>query len=408
MLNTMDSENQPVCDPAQQQLVALVRSLCLPPDMAPAAPSDLLHLDLGQSVAYALAHGLGPLLRQGLLRSGAHLPGLAISMRSADEPNALRPEDLKALNLLKDSYLSTLRRNLQVQAFLKQLDQALTPTGIPCIVWKGAAYICNLYPNLGLRPMDDIDLMLLPADLEKFKGLLSGLGFTPRTAYPLTWQQRNLVVDVHVDAVHSDRIPSRLKALPLTADRVLQNARPLTGFRNLLAPSAADTLICLAVHALKHNFCRDIWLADTAYLLHQDSTIIATPRAWFQSARDLGAALPLFLLFARLERWPHNLDLAFASAWHPEPAGWLARRLIHALTTERPVPYAGEVFYLLQMNTVRDQAEFMLDTLFPSLQVMQQLFPGKSGMPYWAYCLRRIGKLALMGACLFKALLRSA
>ena len=280
-------------------------------------------------------------------------------------------------NMLFDSYMSTLRRNSHIQSALKELDETLADIDITCIIWKGAALINGVYPDIGLRPMDDIDVLVPKKHIEKFKKVIRQLGFIPRPAYPLTWNRREIVLDLHLDVVHSERISSRLTALPITAETLLPETLPLSNFKKLLTLSPQDDLICIATHALKHGFSRDIWLIDAVNLLTQYPEII---------------------------RKPVNLDLGFICRLRPKKFGFFARLFVRSLKNARQIPYAGEIFYLFLLDSYQQQISFLLETMFPSRQVMRQLFPDKRFMPYWFYYPHRILRLVGMGMETFKAL----
>lgn len=306
--------------------------------------------------------------------------------------------------MLFDSYMSTLRRNSHIQSVLKELDETLADNDITCIIWKGAALINSIYPDIGLRPMDDIDLLILPNHLLKIEKILKRLGFSPRTAYPLTWYRGEIVLDLHLDVVHGDRISSRLRALPITAETLVPETRPLSNFRRLLTLSPRDALICLAVHALKHGFSMDIWLIDAVNLLTQYPEMISRPEKLIQRAQNLKATFPLYILFLLLETCPNNLDLGFTCRLRPKKFGFFPRLFVRSLINARQIPYAGEIFYLFLLDSYQQQVSFLLETMFPSRQVMRQLFPDKRFMPYWFYYPHRILSLAGMGMETFKAL----
>ena len=254
--------------------------------------------------------------------------------------------------------------------------------------------------------MDDIDLLILPEHLEKLKKVLIRLGFTPNTTYPMTWDRQGICLDLHLDVVHGDRIAGRLKALPITVEKVFQESRPVPEFRSLGMLSPHDAIICTAVHALKHGFSRDIWLMDAFYLLNRYPQTITRPEKLIKRALDLRASLPLFILFALLETLPNNLDLRFAYRLRPEKFGFLPRLFLKSFQKTQHIPHAGEIFYLFLMDSHRHQIAFLLETMFPSRQVLQQLFPHKHLTSYWLYYPHRIVRLATMGMQTLQALLR--
>ncbi|MBC8431701.1 MAG: nucleotidyltransferase family protein [Desulfobacterales bacterium] len=361
-------------------------------------------LDWHWAITYAFRHGLSPLLYRTLGRLIHNFSSIKMIQGKVSDPNLPPGINQDWFNMLFDSYMSTLRRNSHIQSALKELDETLADIDITCIIWKGAALINGVYPDIGLRPMDDIDVLVPKKHIEKFKKVIRQLGFIPRPAYPLTWNRREIVLDLHLDVVHSERISSRLTALPITAETLLPETLPLSNFKKLLTLSPQDDLICIATHALKHGFSRDIWLIDAVNLLTQYPEIIRKPENLIQRAQDLKATFPLYILFSLLETCPVNLDLGFICRLRPKKFGFFARLFVRSLKNARQIPYAGEIFYLFLLDSYQQQISFLLETMFPSRQVMRQLFPDKRFMPYWFYYPHRILRLVGMGMETFKAL----
>lgn len=400
-------ENQ-LTTKAFSRQIELARSICLAPMVSTNLPcADSGNLNWQEITTYAVRHGLAPLLRRGLGMMNKNI----LRLNPKEDASGFNGHGMlgrEQWHLLKDSYLSTLRHNMQIQAVLNALDDALAETEIVCMIWKGAALICDVYPDWGLRPMDDIDLLVSQEHLEQFMSVLRRLEFKPRSLYPLTWYRRDIVVDIHLDVVHGDRISGRLKALPITADILFQEARPLANFQQLVTLSPHDALICLAVHALKHGYSRDIWLTDAFFIMNQFPETIFPPEKLIQRAIDLQASLPLYLLCSLLQRWPQNLELNFLDRLCPEKLSCIPRLFLESYMATTPIPYSGELFYLFVMDSYRQKIAFLLETMFPSRHVMQQLFPDRNLTPHWLYYPHRIARLMAMGMETLKALMRFA
>jgi len=70
-------------------------------------------------------------------------------------------------------------RNLRFYGELHRLLSALKPEGIPVILLKGIFLAEVVYGNMGLREMNDIDVLARPADLTRIADILTGMGYTP-------------------------------------------------------------------------------------------------------------------------------------------------------------------------------------------------------------------------------------
>ena len=210
MFSTVSNNNQQQTVKDGYGPIELVRRLCLPSQISVnMTPSAMQHPDWSRIITYAIRHGLAPLLYHAVGKFIQNFSNIRMIQGKVSEPSLPWGIDPQRFQMLSDAYLSTLKRNSQVQSVLKELDSALAHHNIPCILWKGAAFINNLYADIGLRPMADIDVLVSKQHKEAMEAILRRLGFVPRSAYPLTWDRREIVIDLHLDVVHADRISSR-------------------------------------------------------------------------------------------------------------------------------------------------------------------------------------------------------
>jgi len=80
---------------------------------------------------------------------------------------------------LRDALRRNAVRNLRLYGELRRLLSALKPEGIPVILLKGIFLAEAVYPNMGLREMNDIDVLARPADLVRIVGILTCMGYRP-------------------------------------------------------------------------------------------------------------------------------------------------------------------------------------------------------------------------------------
>lgn len=110
----------------------------------------------------AEAHGMGPLL------------ALHISSNEIEVPEVF----LRGLRFL---CLRHKQANLHLMESLHHILSVLEEKGIPSLILKGASLCQTLYPEAGLRPMRDIDLLLSKEDVEAAHLLLQENGFHAST-----------------------------------------------------------------------------------------------------------------------------------------------------------------------------------------------------------------------------------
>ncbi|MEM7348565.1 MAG: nucleotidyltransferase family protein, partial [Chloroflexota bacterium] len=107
---------------------------------------------------YAIAVGLAPLLHW-------HLEQLEVTPP---------PMAMAKLGITRQAHL---KRNQGIAAQLTELLAAYQSTKIDTLVLKGAFLAPTLYPEVSLRPMNDIDLLFREADLSKVGAVLEQLGY---------------------------------------------------------------------------------------------------------------------------------------------------------------------------------------------------------------------------------------
>lgn len=109
-------------------------------------------------LAEAEAHGMAPLLYRTLRAAGAPMPDAAT-------------------HALQGLYLSHRHANGVRARVLQEALGALQVEGVEALVVKGGALCHLLYPEPGLRPMSDLDLLVRPDAIEPARQALRALGF---------------------------------------------------------------------------------------------------------------------------------------------------------------------------------------------------------------------------------------
>ncbi len=107
-------------------------------------------------------HGMGPLLYRHLDAVGASIPD----------------HFRRALNLLRVRHR---RANRIRMAALKEVLSLFEKEGVDVLVLKGAAIGHLVYPEIGLRPMRDIDVLVPEKDAHLAQGILKTIGYRAST-----------------------------------------------------------------------------------------------------------------------------------------------------------------------------------------------------------------------------------
>jgi hypothetical protein len=236
---------------ASRDQVLMLRAALLPADDGIAAwrqwraSVDLQQIDTGSS-------RLLPLLWFNLLELGVEddwLPRIKGVYRHAWFANQLR-----------------MRRLREVEAALHERD-------IPLVVLKGVALAYSAYPNPGLRPMDDMDLLVRPADVPPAVEALRGAGWSTQIARPARVLQVVHGVEMQRDDDRLDLHGHLFQGSLHTALDQQRWARSELlelpdGPLRVLDPT--DQLLHVLVHGVESDPPAPRWLADAMMIMRRD------------------------------------------------------------------------------------------------------------------------------------------
>ncbi len=241
----------------------------------------------------AQRHGLGPLLFAAL-KKNAWLAQL--------------PADVAAR--LQTMYYRTRVGNLLTFQELGRCLEGFQREQIPVALLKGSALIAQLYPDPGMRPLGDVDLLIPYEAATRAQTLLVGRGYEPHIEVAnefghrfsnersfLLKGKRSECIDLHW---HLFGLPYYRQRTSIdwfwqrttTIDLAGQPARVFTPTAQLLYLSAHS--------ALHHGGRRLLWLYDIALLLARCRDEIAWEEL-VQSAQEFGLVRPLKMTLSQVQ-----------------------------------------------------------------------------------------------------------
>ncbi|MEE8389482.1 MAG: nucleotidyltransferase family protein [Anaerolineae bacterium] len=252
--------------------------------------------------AQAEAHGMAPLFYTHLKAAGIQLPS---SVRRK----------------LQGLYLRHRHANQVRTCVLRDVLTAYEAAGIQAIVLKGAALSHLVYPEPGLRPMSDLDILVPKSDLWRAQRLLAELGFDaplpPSPALPprhlpaaiLQTEGLSIQVEIHHRLLSNylNNAISYVRSRVSSGKRIPQKVQPdgltVSPHPFALADMTAytlgyeDTLQHLCQHLASHvnvwDFGRLIWVADIVSLAER----FASEIDWARVRRQCPAVLDMLSLF---------------------------------------------------------------------------------------------------------------
>jgi hypothetical protein len=232
--------------------------------------------DLGLAVPASAEHRIGPLLWRALAAADA-----------LEELGPLRPGLGGAADAYRMEALLLLPRAVALAV------GPLTGAGLEPVVLKGPA-VAARYPAPGLRPMDDIDLLLPRSDHARALEALGDAGW--RVARPAGPDLYDTAL-THADVpslfleLHYGLEGKSQRVTTLEAEELWRRRRPIdcAGTPAYGLP-LAEELVALAAHAGKphHGFVRVVWIADLAMIVG-DAAARGEPIEW-ERVHDVAVA----------------------------------------------------------------------------------------------------------------------
>jgi hypothetical protein len=245
-------------------------------------------------VALAERHRLAPLLWR-------HL--------SSSPPPADVPREV--LERLESAYLASTAGNLLRRARLHEVLGALGAAGVPAMLLKGAALVETVYPEPGLRPMVDLDVLVPAQEIERAHTAVRNLGYvvnpqqTAETHQGMRDRHYHYPSLVARDGMMAVEIHRHVLMGPSAFDisGFWERARPGTGGPAHLLPAPEDLLLHVGIHFSNDRL---FWSKGALGQLTDMAWIAAChPLDWDDVVRraaeyGVGGRLFLALLTARL------------------------------------------------------------------------------------------------------------
>jgi hypothetical protein len=329
------------------------------------------------------------------------LPLLYWNLRNA--PDGVPPD---VMERLKVHYLRVLARNAQAAKHAGPFFQAVSRAGLEVVLTKGLRLASTVYPDLGLRPFWDMDLVASPADWPAVKRILDGLGFEeaavrpgpdqaglePGWIYSPYFRRGDLVLEFHFNVLGL-HFPVGGEEPPWMA------SRPMTLLGTKAMVFSPEYELCyLCLHVQQHSYQKLIWLTDIAEMASRGDIGWAAVLG-ISDAMKIHAPV-YYALFLVSTLWPDTIPREVLSALRPPrltraalgffwPAAAVAGREA-ALTWPYYMP---SLFSLWERKSPRLAARAVSAILFPPRPWLARAcgLPDRSPRLYYQYA-RRVAR----------------
>jgi len=330
--------------------------------------------NLDRKIDAFVHEGLGGLLYKNLLKSGAF-----------EILDGHHQEKLRSL------YYRSVRFNLLLINDLKKLLRILNQKNIRVLLLQGISLLNQIYDDIGLRPLSDIDLWILEKEYPALKSVLLNQGYNIDPLYPLTFKKELTTIDLHTHILWADRIKTRDFLLSKSQDEIFQKTRTIDfDGREASGLDPFDQVIYLCLHTLKHNAERLIWLVDIHRLVV--GWDVSDWSALMGRSKELGQEKSIAYICFLLQ---HLMGFHLPETIMPtqNKLTVLEKKVLKRRIRKGALPRWSSLFLLTSGKKMNKRFAFILETLFPRPDILRQVFPDSESSGTFGLYLKRTRQL---------------
>jgi hypothetical protein len=329
-------------------------------------------VDMDRVIDTAFKEGLAGFLYRSLMSSGVF--------------DALTEDQKERLQSL---YYNTVVFNLKRIHELGTVLTVLIQENIQVVLLQGVALLPQIYDDIGLRPITDIDLWVLEKDFSSLVRILFGHGYERDKLYPTTFRKGSTILDLRTHILWADRLRAR-KFLLSKNQECIHNDTQIIDFegQKVRCLNEYDQVLYLMLHALKHNVERLIWLADIKLLV--DGWKRSDWEALIYRARELGQEKPVYYMLSLLfHLFAFQPPTEARQILQGEHLNLLEKKVLRQRISGSSLPVWAPLLLLTSGKSWSTRFAFMFETLFPKAEIMRQIFPAHPEGKVWQlYCKR--------------------
>jgi hypothetical protein len=312
------------------------------------------------------------------------------------ESGMLQSIDINHKERLQSFYYQTVASNLRMIHGLKEVLSDLNQRKSRVVLLQGICLLGDIYQDIGLRPLKDIDLRVSKRGFPALTHVLGSLGYQADPVYPRVFRKGNIFFDIHTDILWADRIRHCKWLLKDIQDHMDQDSRIIL-FEGEEAQclNRYDQILYLSLHALKHNVGRLIWLVDIKNLLLRWED--ADWETLFNRAEAAGQEKTLScILFLLLHMLDFQLPSRAQEWFKNKRPGFFRKMVLERRIKSGALPVWAPLLLLPDGKRWRQALPFILETLFPRPEILRPLFSHSHELNLWQLYWRRIWQLFAM------------
>jgi hypothetical protein len=260
--------------PEDRLMIRCSRTVLTDESIAEASRLLAQNLDWKYLLETSIRHGVAPLFYHGLNQVGQ-----TMSLENLI-PSSIYQE-------LQKLYFGNQSRNQRLYRVLQEIVGAYEQAGVPVMGLKDIQLAREVYPDAGLRPMGDLDLLIHQHDYDRAAVCMHTLGFVPlpspnipytlKYAWAHHWQRPtdNVWVDLQWNVLQLEWDAYGEGSLNFEIERMWRGATQMSfDGSNILVPVPEDMLFHLCLHLEGHRYAEWILFCDIAeFIQHYESTL---------------------------------------------------------------------------------------------------------------------------------------
>ena len=334
------------------------------------------HFDQDQLVEMAVREGVAGLLYKNLKKAGV-----------------LGYLEHQLIAHLRSVYYLTVRFNLKLIYDLKEVLQQLNQNNIKVVLLQGIHLLQQIYKDIGLRPLTDIDLWVLPETREVVDEVLIGLGFVKDRLYPNIFKKAATIIDLNTHIFWADRIQSRQTLINEKQEALFQNCRTIDfEGQKVYSLDRIDQIIYLSLHTIKHYADRLIWLVDLKNLLQDWQASDWEPLA--TRCKELGQENAIdYIMFLLTQLFDLQEPTAAPDSLDLNRLNRLEKMILENRLHGKPLPVWSPMLLFTSGKNFSKKAAFIFESLFPRPEILRQVFANTPDLKVWQLYLKRAMQL---------------
>jgi|GEM_PF-3293307 len=291
------------------------------------------------------------------------LSGFLYYYLNAQQLSSLVPDTV--LQSLRSEYLLNLGRNLLLEEEIHRIAVSLEEERIPAVLVRGAVLMNSVYPDRGIRPLIDIDLVIADENMAAAQRHLAQKGYASAPGYPCFLAKDDIYLDLHANTTSFWQASALGSALDIRRPEVWAETVSFEGLTYVRTLGATDMILSCSEHLQWHSFERLIWLVDIAALVGKQGQDFDSER-FVARAEHFRLQKTVYFIFKFLANWGWvDVPQAILGRWDRIPLNRLERAILKRLLANRRHDLPGEILALFALPSCSHVWRAMREVLFP-------------------------------------------